>query len=63
MAKYLVTKHMVYIETFEIEADNEEEAKDKVWEGDGKAVKKSFEWTHDLDSSNWEVEEKLEKKS
>lgn len=61
MTRYHVTIREVWNQVVEVEADSEEEALDKVAEGDGDYLEggSNFEFnrTMDRDESLWEVEE------
>ena len=57
MKKFIVSVREVHIQMVEVEAENEEEAKDKVLAGDGVHRDDSLEFSHTLDSELWTVEE------
>jgi hypothetical protein len=52
--KYLVSVREVYTQSCLIEADNGEEAIDKVAEGEGKIID-DFEYVRTLDKDEWKV--------
>ena len=54
---FRVTRYSVYTDDYVVEADSPEEARNIVWEGGGDHDEESFEWSFDMDSSKWEVEE------
>ena len=52
---YHVGVREVQVATYEVEADTEEDAKLKVWNGARNLI--MTEYSHDLDSDTWSVEE------
>ena len=56
MPKFHVKVPQLYISTMEIEAENEEDALDKVLEADGEEV--LLEFSHSIMGDEWEVEKK-----
>jgi len=55
MAKFMIGVKEVHIQYIEIEADNGEEALDKVKQGEG--TEKEIEYSCTLDSDEWYVNE------
>lgn len=55
MKKYVVLRREVHVSHVEVEAESPEEAKEKVFEGEGDEV--FLEYSHTLDSCTWTVEE------
>jgi hypothetical protein len=58
MKNYIVRMWEVYVQTVAIEANSEEEAIEKVVEGEGEYINNSLEYSHALDSDLWTVEER-----
>lgn len=60
MPKFIVKVREVWVQDVEIEADSEEEAKDKVESGEGEPVlgHNHFEFSHSLETDHWSVERK-----
>lgn len=58
MNKYRVSVREVHIQGYLVDAENEEEAKDKVYHRhcDAQVDEESFEYSHDLDRNLWTVE-------
>jgi hypothetical protein len=57
MKKFRVLVREVHVQWVEIESTSEEEAKDRVQQGEGEIVEGSLEYSHTLDSDTWTVEE------
>lgn len=55
MPKYTVLVREVHVSHMEIEAENPEDAVDKVYNGDGNEV--LCEYSHTLDSNEWTVDD------
>ena len=56
MDKYIVYVREVWTQPVEIEADSTNEAKEKVYGGEGVVLEDWFEFSDCLDSSTWAVE-------
>ena len=57
MKKFHVGVREVHVQTVEVEAENAEEAREKVQEGEGDYLDNMLEYSHCLDSDLWTVEE------
>lgn len=57
MAKFIVTIQEVWTQLVEVEASSEEEAIDKVVDGEGYYIDNALEYSHTLDRAFWTVEE------
>jgi len=55
MPKFHVNVPQVYISTMEVEAEDEDDARDKVVHGEGEEVNLSF--SHSILGDDWEVED------
>jgi hypothetical protein len=55
--KYIVNVREVHIQMVEVEAQNKNEAKQKVKEGEGEYLDNSLGYSHALDSDTWTVDE------
>ena len=54
---YIVEKREVWVQMVEIEARDEEEAKLRVSRGEGLVIDETLEYSHDLATDSWTVEE------
>ena len=63
MATYIVKIPTSSFIVFKVEAENEEEAKEIVGNGDGEEVSLPLDGSWDEDSNNWEVSEVEEKEN
>jgi len=57
MPKYIVEKREVWTQMVEIAAKDAEEAKLLVSRGGGRVLDGAMEYSHDLDTDHWTVEE------
>lgn len=57
MTKYFVYVREVHVQTVEVEAKDEDEAIDKVKDGEGEYLDDALEYSHCLDADTWTVEE------
>ena len=53
--RYDVTVKEVWVQTYTVHADSPEEAIEKVQDGDCEAQDDSFEYSHALESHDWDV--------
>lgn len=58
MPKFIVEKREVWTQMVEVEAKDAEEAKFLVSRGGGLMLDETLEYSHDLATDNWTVEEK-----
>lgn len=58
MKTFFVDVHEVWIQKFVVEAEDKNEALQKILDGEGKAIDDCLEYSHTLDNSGaWNVEE------
>ena len=57
MKKFVVDVDEVWKQSYEVEADSVEEAKQKVKDGDADIIETCFEFSHCLDSEFWTTNE------
>lgn len=58
MSKFVVFMREVYVQGYEVDANDEKEAIEKVRDGDGELLEDHFEYSHTLDSETWTVEKR-----
>jgi hypothetical protein len=56
MPRYIVVTKEVFEQPYEVEANSEEEALEKVIDGEGDILDDCFEYSHTLDRDTWTVE-------
>jgi hypothetical protein len=55
--KYIVSVKEVFEQDYIVEAENVEEALDKVEDGDGELLEDTFEYDKTLEKEHWKIEE------
>ena len=56
MPKFIVCVREIYIQPYEVEARDEDDAKEIVREGGGDILEEKLEYSHTLDTNLWTVE-------